>query len=712
MLVVTGANGCVDTVRSVVTITRHGEIEMPNVFSPNGDGENDRFTPLDHNGVAGLLEIYNRWGQLDLQHYGIGRWLGWPRRGERGAGGDILLCGHTERCQREEASRPHYTCTMIRSTHVLLLLLWGSTVLAQEICNNGIDDDGDGLIDLNDPDCPCSTVLMAPDLQSYIRNHSFEDRLNGTCCPFGFVTPVSWPWLDCAAGWHQATAATSDYFNMCGYAPIGFNLPPPDGDGAVGFFAGPGYFEYVGTCLTYPAPDRRLLAGTTYTISLWISAGVTVNNHGQSRAQESYVAPFTDQFPLALFGHADVCVPFPVPTMDCIGYQSGWIELGRVSVQPAWAWTRVSITFTPTQDIHTIMIGGACDVPASFAHALITNPSTGETYSGAPFFLVDDLMLTVAGDQILQPVSSSGTLCAGTAAAIGTPPSGASNYQWYRDGVALPGQTGTTLNVSGGGYGAGQYTLASTFNGECLMGASYVPPAVPPLPTPVAEPFIGCAPLTVALADTTHGMAARQWDLGSGATRADSAFSYRYDTPGNYEVRLQVRNSAGCSGDTVLHVQVYPPVSGGIGIDPDPGNVEHPEVQLSGTGSGNIVSWWWDLGAAAPPNASDPSVTATFPAVPGSYPVMLVVTSAGGCVDTVRSVVRMVRPGVIEMPNVFSPNGDGKNEHFIPLNYDGSPGLLEIYNRWGQLDLQHARIGPRLERLGRAGRDVLLRGDP
>lgn len=40
-------------------------IEMPNVFTPNADGLNDRFTPIEVSEiVAGSLEIYNRWGQL------------------------------------------------------------------------------------------------------------------------------------------------------------------------------------------------------------------------------------------------------------------------------------------------------------------------------------------------------------------------------------------------------------------------------------------------------------------------------------------------------------------------------------------------------------------------------------------------------------------------------------------------------------------------
>lgn len=567
---------------------------------------------------------------------------------------------------------------------LLISILLPFAVSAQEICNNGIDDDGDGLIDLNDQDCPCHTLIAADSLQSYIRNHSFEDRL---CCPFTFVSIVSPPWLDCATGWHQATSATSDYFNMCGYAPVGFNLPPPDGEAAVGFFAMPGYFEYVGTCLTYPLPSNPLLAGVTYTLSLWISTSIVNSFFSHTMSQGAYTAPVTDQLPLAVFGYADACVPFPVETMDCIANTPGWSELGRVNVQPTWDWTRVSITFTPAQNIHSIMIGGACDVPASFGGGMITNPTTGETYAGMPYFIVDDLLLTIAGDQVLQPVSVSGTLCAENAAAVAVPPAGANGYQWYLDGVALAGQTSSNLNVSGQNLGGGSYTMTSNVSGECLMGSSYIPPAIQPIPLPLLSPTEGCSPVNVQFADTSGlGTQTVLWVLGDGSSSTDSSFAHSYATPGSYDITLTVRTDAGCIGDTVLTnaVTVYPGINGQISVAPDPVDADAPTVDLSGSGSGNILSWWWDLGSADPSTANGQQVTADFSNEPGTYPVVLVITSANGCIDTVHSMVTVVHQGVIEMPNVFSPNGDGQNERFRPIQVNGATGRMDVYNRWGQ----------------------------
>ncbi len=566
---------------------------------------------------------------------------------------------------------------------VLSFLLLPVVGLAQEeICNNGIDDDGNGLIDLNDPACPCSTFFTGEGQPSFIRNHSFEEQ---ACCPLGVVGPDTEPWLSCASGWMQATSATSDYFHACGYSPAGMPLPPPDGEGAVGFFAYPEYFEYVGTCLTDPGTADPLRAGTAYTLSLWIASTVSVGMHEQT-VEQADPSRFAEQLPLTIFGHANTCVGFPISTNGCMGDEPGWTELGQVMVQPAWEWTRVSITFIPTQDIHSVIIGGGCDIPSSYIGRVFSGGPTG-SYFGKPYFLVDDLMLTEAGDPVFSPVAVSGALCAGNALAVGQPPAGATGYQWYHDGVALPGRTGTTLDVSADGLGAGLYTMASTYNGQCLMGAASVPPEV--LPLPVVTPSSGCAPLTVAFASNIgDGSTTVSWDLGDGTTRTDHAFTHTYAVPGNYDVRLTVRNGAGCERDTLVEhaVTVLPGVTGLITATPNPVDIEDPVVFFSSRGStGDIVSWWWDLGAGSPSTSTDPSPIATFPAEPGSYPVMLVVTGANGCVDTVRSVITITRLGVIEMPNVFSPNGDGHNDRFVPLDHTGASGLLEIYSRWGQL---------------------------
>ncbi len=561
--------------------------------------------------------------------------------------------------------------------------------LAQEICTNGTDDDADGLIDLNDPECPCSTAITPENVESYINNHSFEEQVqgpNGPCCPFGFVSAFSPPWLSCAAGWFQATSATSDYFHECGYSPPGFPLPPPDGLGALGFYAFQGYMEYVGTCLTIASPPQPLLAGTSYTISMWVSAVAANGDHTQS-ITEADPSVFPDLLPLAIFGYANACVPFPIGTEACIGLQPGWQELGRVEYQPTGEWTRVSITFTPTEEIHSVIIGGACDLPASFAPQIISD-DFGDELEVMPYFLIDELLLTIAQDQVLSPVSTSGSICAEDALAVGIPPDGATDLQWYHNGVAIPGQTSATLDVSAVGTGGGLYTLASTYQGQCLMGAAAVIQPEEPVPSLTIGPVNGCAPLMVLFDDVTANSVTSQWTFGDGGSGEDPMELHTYATPGTYDVTLTVTDAAGCSGDTLIENAVV--VAGApaalLGATPNPTDVENTQVNLTAAGSqGDIVSWWWDLGDVPPGTSTDPALIIDLPAVAGEYPIVLAVQTAAGCVDTVRSILIVTEPGVIELPNVFSPNGDGRNDRFLPLDYTGESGLMEIYNRWGQL---------------------------
>ena len=282
-------------------------------------------------------------------------------------------------------------------------------------------------------------------------------------------------------------------------------------------------------------------------------------------------------------------------------------------------------------------------------------------------------------------MTSTGNICTGNVLAVANPPADATGFQWYLDGVALAGETGPTLDVFAGQYGPGVFTMTSTYTGECLMGSTTVAAPGSPQPLVVLAPDSGCAPLTVALADTSHNTVV-QWTLGDGATSTDSAWVHTFTQPGAYDVSVTVTNTAGCTGSITLPsaIVVQPAPSASISISPNPVDAEDPNVFLVGNGPADVVSWWWDLGAGVPPHSDTSALNARFPG-PGEYPVILVVTTAAGCVDTVWSTVRVIDHGNVEMPNVFSPNGDGMNDRFVPLEAQGAQGLMEIYNRWGQV---------------------------
>ena len=78
------------------------------------------------------------------------------------------------------------------------------------------------------------------------------------------------------------------------------------------------------------------------------------------------------------------------------------------------------------------------------------------------------------------------------------------------------------------------------------------------------------------------------------------------------------------------------------------------------------------------------SITHTS-AVEGTVSYAVTVTTGTGCTDEASVEVLFVEP-TIAVPNVFTPNGDTRNDFFFPV----TSGTLEVvdlkvYNRWGQL---------------------------
>lgn len=81
---------------------------------------------------------------------------------------------------------------------------------------------------------------------------------------------------------------------------------------------------------------------------------------------------------------------------------------------------------------------------------------------------------------------------------------------------------------------------------------------------------------------------------------------------------------------------------------------------------------------------------------PGTYTVCLKATNSLGCTDETCKELRIpidkdqppvdtLSPAAIDIPNGFSPNGDGKNDILFVYGFGIKKMHLRIYNRWGYL---------------------------
>lgn len=102
---------------------------------------------------------------------------------------------------------------------------------------------------------------------------------------------------------------------------------------------------------------------------------------------------------------------------------------------------------------------------------------------------------------------------------------------------------------------------------------------------------------------------------------------------------------------------------------------------------GNIVSWRWDFGNGITSTSSTPSPQSYMvPTVTTDVFPRLIVQNNYGCFDTAVQKITVPNSCYIAVPNAFTPNRDGLNDHLYPLNaYKATDLLFRVYNRVGQL---------------------------
>ncbi len=96
-LAVTDANGCTAKESVTIRVNEECRVRVPNAFTPNGDGSNDRFRPIMDPCVKTVLlwRIVNRWGETVFEQTNFDATdttLGWDgNRGDKAQPSDVLV---------------------------------------------------------------------------------------------------------------------------------------------------------------------------------------------------------------------------------------------------------------------------------------------------------------------------------------------------------------------------------------------------------------------------------------------------------------------------------------------------------------------------------------------------------------------------------------------------------------------------------------------
>ena len=327
---------------------------------------------------------------------------------------------------------------------LLLILAISKLTLAQEVCNNGIDDDKDGFIDLNDSN-ECICKLNAVQLTSLIPNPDFE---NNTCHPTT-CSPITINSI-CADDWNKFNLGSVDYlydstFNLPNYLP----QPFPSGKGAMGMCYVISYGEWPAVNLTAP-----LKAGETYTLNFDITGGA------MDDALYAPVPVVIGKVDFYLYGSSSNKL-FPLVGIGCPDASYGFEPLGKVTYDATLAkWTNLSITLTPNTDINSIAFGSACDFISS-VNALVELDLHQLAYFAVDNFTLKKEVL-VSTQQTID--ENNGLICDKNKILIAHPAYKSGYYQWYKEGVAIVAQTDSVLKIPELSLGNGNYSFKSAEN--------------------------------------------------------------------------------------------------------------------------------------------------------------------------------------------------------------------------------------------------------
>ncbi len=302
--------------------------------------------------------------------------------------------------------------------------------------------------------------------------------------------------------------------------------------------------------------------------------------------------------------------------------------------------------------------------------AAITVTTPGEYYvsavtaAGCPF--MDTVLVTVdsvsIGEDTLFCVDVNYTL-------VPQPPGNFTTYLW-QNGSTAPDY----LVTESGTYHVTVYTV-----NNCTLSDT-VTVSVDPSPelTLTALDTALCAGSRIRLLAnyTTEGLDSLTWTFGDGVPfTAGDTVTYLYDEAGTFLVQIKGYYRVCPDDSAVLDLTIYPYPVLNIGEDTAicPGG-EPVLIADARNGVTPGAAWLWSTGETG---------SSIYITEPGNYHATVTIS---GCSTTDSILAR--KSCYIDIPNVFTPNGDGYNDYFFPrslLSRALTSFRMQIFNRWGQL---------------------------
>lgn len=287
------------------------------------------------------------------------------------------------------------------------------------------------------------------------------------------------------------------------------------------------------------------------------------------------------------------------------------------------------------------------------------------------------------------------------------PPCTSLNYEFNNTSIAPPGKPlnnqsflwlfgDNTTQVAGGGPVVHAYQAGGTYTVQLvLVDTNYCNyddtlsmqiRIASNVKAQFETPAVGCVPYTAVFNNTSMGGQQFAWDFGDGTTSTQTSPTHLYNNIGTYTVKLVAIDSSTCNiiDSTSFTISVNPNPTAGYNYTPQP-TLPNTPINFQNTSAGGTkYKWLFGDGDTLVTIQRDTTVQHLYN-YSGKFNACVVAYNNAGCSDTACQMIAVtIIPGM-DIPNAFTPNGDGTNDKIYVKGYGIAKMVWRIYNRWGVL---------------------------
>lgn len=276
--------------------------------------------------------------------------------------------------------------------------------------------------------------------------------------------------------------------------------------------------------------------------------------------------------------------------------------------------------------------------------------------------------------------AAGGTILCGDGDTLSLNASGAYSFEWLLNNTALPGIIADSLNITGTGvYSA----IATDSNGCAAETANNIEIVKLLLPQPSFSFDSYCVNKPVLFTNESvvdeSGTVAYTWNSGGGQTSSASSPQFTFTTAGNYTVELQIASqecpSLIATLSRVVAIQAFAAPVRLSAVSVYPGS----SVVLQARNLAGATYNWMPI-----TGLSDAGIRTPVAVLQHDQDYTISMTLPSGCVTVDSLLVTAETTNDIFVPNVFTPNGDGRNDELRPfLKGVKTLHYFNVYDQWG-----------------------------